>query len=165
MIKPHIIEEMTENGSITKYDEQLKATQKDTKEAYKKITKKQYIEEGTNKIKTRSETIGYILKFLRKEQKLTQKEVADNIGIAQQTYAGYESGKHEPSIEIAIRISNFYGLSLDYITGRFAEITQENYEEEFYLDLILKHSLSYYARAEENNKEQIELIKKSIRKN
>lgn len=148
---------------IKELDSDLKAVQEEIKEKYKKISKKQYYEEETQKIKTRSETIGYILKFLRKEQKLTQKEVAENLGIAQQTYAGYESGKHEPSIEIAIRISDFYGLSLDYITGRFVEPNDKTIDEYVNFDLILRYSLSYYARAEQNNIEQIKLIKKSIK--
>lgn len=148
---------------IKELDSDLKAAQEESKEKYKRISKKQYYEEETQKIKTRSETIGYILKFLRKEQKLTQKEVAENLGIAQQTYAGYESGKHEPSIEIAIRISDFYGLSLDYITGRFVEPNDKTIDEYVNFDLILRYSLSYYARAEQNNIEQIKLIKKSIK--
>ncbi len=148
---------------IKELDSDLKAVQEEIKEKYKRISKKQYYEEETQKIKTRSETIGYILKFLRKEQRLTQKEVAENLGIAQQTYAGYESGKHEPSIEIAIRISDFYGLSLDYITGRFVEPNDKTIDEYVNFDLILRYSLSYYARAEQNNIEQIKLIKKSIK--
>lgn len=167
MIDPQTIIHITEGLSKETFEHDIKERQEETKEEYKKISNKQYVEETTQKIRTRSETIGYILKFLRKEQKLTQKTVADNIGIAQQTYAGYESGKHEPSIEIAIRLAEFYGLSLDYITGRFAGTYEEEYrfdEEEYHLDLILRYSLSYYARAEQTNKEQIALIKKSIKK-
>ncbi len=164
MIDPQTIMHITEGMGKEAFEHDLSEKQKETKKEYKKISSKQYIEEETQKIKTRSETIGYILKFLRKEQKLTQKTVADNIGIAQQTYAGYESGKHEPSIEIAIRLAEFYGLSLDYITGRFAGPNDEFNEEEYFLDLILRYSLSYYARAEQTNKEQIEMIKKSIKK-
>lgn len=164
MMKHEVIMSITEGLSKNTLEHDLKERQEEIKEEYKKIGSKKYIEEETQKIKTRSETIGHILKFLRKEQKLTQKTVADNIGIAQQTYAGYESGKHEPSIEIAIRISEFYGVSLDYVTGRFTRVYGEYQEEDEYLDLILRYSLSYYARAEQNNREQMELIKKSIGK-
>lgn len=164
MMKHEVIMSITEGLSKNTLEHDLKERQEEIKEEYKKIGSKKYIEEETQKIKTRSETIGHILKFLRKEQKLTQKTVADNIGIAQQTYAGYESGKHEPSIEIAIRISEFYGVSLDYVTGRFTGVYGEYQEEDEYLDLILRYSLSYYARAEQNNREQMELIKKSIGK-
>lgn len=162
MTTPTVLYDIIENIGEDELDRRTNQTQEESKNKNQSISPKQYFDEETQKIKTRSETIGHILKFLRKEQKLTQKAVAENIGIAQQTYAGYESGKHEPSIEIAIRLSDFYGLSLDYITGRFAGTDNENINESMYLDLILRHSLSYFARAEESNKEQIAIIKKAF---
>lgn len=131
---------------------------------YKEIGKKHYINYDEKTIVLRSETIGKILKFLRTKIGITQKTVADNIGIAQQTYAGYESGKHEPSIEIAIRIANFYGLSMDYITGRFIDY-DEYTEEEIMLDEILENSRAFYASLEENAKTTIKAFtKNAIRK-
>ena len=127
---------------------------------YKEIGKKHYINYDEKTIVLRSETIGKILKFLRTKIGITQKTVADNIGIAQQTYAGYESGKHEPSIEIAIRIANFYGLSMDYITGRFIDY-DEYTEEEIMLDEILENSRAFYASLEENAKTTIKAFTKN----
>lgn len=115
---------------------------------------------------TRNEIMGYILKFLRKEKKLSQKTIAENIGIAQQTYAGYEIGKHEPSIEITIKLANFYGLPLDYIAGRYTEIEEKEQIEDKKetLDLILKYSLSYYERTEQSNREQMKIIEEIAKK-
>lgn len=127
---------------------------------YKEIGKKHYINYDEKAIVLRSETIGKILKFLRNKIGITQKTVADNIGIAQQTYAGYESGKHEPSIEIAIRLANFYGLSMDYITGRFIDYDEYS-EEEIMLDEILENSRAFYASLEENAKTTIKAFTKN----
>ena len=127
---------------------------------YKEIGKKHYINYDEKSIVLRSETIGKILKFLRNKIGITQKTVADNIGIAQQTYAGYESGKHEPSIEIAIRLANFYGLSMDYITGRFIDYDEYS-EEEIMLDEILENSRAFYASLEENAKTTIKAFTKN----
>lgn len=127
---------------------------------YKEIGKKHYINYDEKTIVLRSETIGKILKFLRNKIGITQKTVADNIGIAQQTYAGYESGKHEPSIEIAIRLANFYGLSMDYITGRFIDYDEYS-EEEIMLDEILENSRAFYASLEENAKTTIKAFTKN----
>lgn len=127
---------------------------------YKRIGKKHYINYDEKSIVLRSETIGKILKFLRNKIGITQKTVADNIGIAQQTYAGYESGKHEPSIEIAIRLANFYGLSMDYITGRFIDYDEYS-EEEIMLDEILENSRAFYASLEENAKTTIKAFTKN----
>lgn len=89
------------------------------------FSKKEYLDTESLDVKIRSDTIGKILKFLRNETRLTQKEVALKIGVAQQTYAGYESGKHEPSIELTIRLANLYKVTMDYITGRNFTILQE----------------------------------------
>ena len=86
-----------------------------------------YYDEDTTKYESRAKTIGRILRQLRKNTKATQNEIATKIGIAQQTYQGYESGKHEPSIELIIRLADIYEVTLDYITGRHFGI--DRYEE------------------------------------
>lgn len=43
------------------------------------------------------------LKTLRKEKKLTQKELAEQIGISQKSYSHWETGKNEPSLENLIK--------------------------------------------------------------
>lgn len=131
---------------------------------YEEIGKKQYLNKETNTIEVRSETIGMILKFLRNRVGITQTTIARNIGIAQQTYAGYESGKHEPSIEIMIRLANFYNLSMDYITGRFIDDISSVMEEDINLDEILEGSAAFYESIEENNKNYISMIKEKAKK-
>ena len=68
--------------------------------------------------KKRSEIVGEIITGLRLKRGYTQQEISDAIGIARQTYAGYERGYHEPSIESLIALAEIYGVSLDYITGK-----------------------------------------------
>ena len=63
--------------------------------------------------------LNIILKELRKKKKISQKELSEILGIAQTTYAGYETGRHQPNLEILIKLSEFYSVSLDYITGRY----------------------------------------------
>lgn len=57
------------------------------------------------------------LKQLRKEKGLTQKEVAFALGIALTTYANYEQGTREPSIETIIKICKYFDVSSDYLIG------------------------------------------------
>lgn len=122
----------------------------DTLEHIELIDSKSYINSETNEIIKRSETIGNILRYLRKRQKITQTDISKQIGIAQQTYAGYENGKHEPSIEIIIRLADFYDVSMDYITGRFIGSDGERARiEEFEME-------EYLAAAIENNRIQMQ---------
>lgn len=58
------------------------------------------------------------LKELRKEKKLTQKEIAEQIGIKQNSYSDWENGKTEPSLEKLIVLADFFEVSLDWLVGR-----------------------------------------------
>ena len=53
------------------------------------------------------------LREMRKANQLTQKEVADALGIGQPTYNSYENGRTEPSLEMLVRLSYLFGCSID----------------------------------------------------
>jgi len=55
---------------------------------------------------------------LRLKEGLTQTEIAKLLGIAQQTYAGYETGRNEPDIKTFIQLADIYKVSTDYLLGR-----------------------------------------------
>ncbi|WP_235560878.1 helix-turn-helix domain-containing protein [Bacillus sp. FJAT-28004] len=57
------------------------------------------------------------LKQLRKSRKLTMQEVADFLGVAKSTYAGYESGYRQPTLESIQTISRKLRTSADYLLG------------------------------------------------
>ena len=59
-----------------------------------------------------------ILRSLRKQQGLTQKEVADKLGIHCTTYTKYETGASEPSFEMLNKLADLYDISTDYLFGR-----------------------------------------------
>lgn len=58
------------------------------------------------------------LKVLRKNEGLTQKELAQKLNIATNTYGGYELGTSEPTIETLIKLADYYNVSVDYLIGR-----------------------------------------------
>lgn len=45
----------------------------------------------------------------------TQKEVAEDIGVAQSTYAMYESGQRIPSDEVKIKLATYYKTTVQDI--------------------------------------------------
>ena len=57
------------------------------------------------------------LTLLRKEKGLTQKDVADHLGISRQAYANYEAQNREPDINTLKSLSEFFGVTIDYILG------------------------------------------------
>jgi len=58
------------------------------------------------------------LKDIRKQRKLTQKQVADYLQTSQQAYNYYENEKYEPSIDMLIKLADLYNTSIDFIVGR-----------------------------------------------
>lgn len=58
---------------------------------------------------------------MRKQQGLTQGEVAGILGITRQQYQLYESGKREILLHLMIKLADYYGVSMDYLVGREAE--------------------------------------------
>lgn len=59
-----------------------------------------------------------IIKDLREDHDLTQQQVADILGTSQTMYARYERGANELPIRHLLKLSDYYGVSTDYILGK-----------------------------------------------
>lgn len=57
------------------------------------------------------------LKKLREEAGVSQKALADAIGVSQQSVNKYENHNIEPDIETLIRIADYFDTSVDYLIG------------------------------------------------
>lgn len=55
------------------------------------------------------------LKELRKSKKISQTQIAKEIGTTQNGYSKYELEQVEPNIETLKKIADYYGVSLDYL--------------------------------------------------
>lgn len=53
------------------------------------------------------------LKQLRKEQKISTREIAELFGISFQHYNDIENGRRNPSVELAVNIAEFFDFPLD----------------------------------------------------
>ncbi len=58
------------------------------------------------------------IRDLREDHDLTQKEVAALLHCDQSLYSKYERGERLLPLDLAIRLADYYGVSLDYLTGR-----------------------------------------------
>ncbi len=61
---------------------------------------------------------GSRLRQLRKEDDLTQRELADNLGLAFSTISMYERGIREPDFETTESIADFFNVSMDFLLGK-----------------------------------------------
>jgi transcriptional regulator with XRE-family HTH domain len=60
---------------------------------------------------------GKVISDLRKQKDWNQTELATNSGVSREMIGKYERGEAVPSIEAAKKISDAFGVSLDYLVG------------------------------------------------
>ncbi|QVY60973.1 helix-turn-helix domain-containing protein [Cytobacillus gottheilii] len=105
---------------------------------------------------------GQRLRSLRKERKLTSKQLGEKFKLAESTISGYETGARKPDIELVKSFAHFFEVSTDYILGESNEREKEKKninsafhdyeniteEEKDYLDL----QLEIFRKMKEKNK-------------
>jgi len=55
------------------------------------------------------------IKIYRTEHSLTQEELAVALGVTRQTILAIEKGKYDPSLELAFKISRYFGVTMEEI--------------------------------------------------
>ncbi len=93
--------------------------------------------------------IGNVIVELRKEQNLSQKKLADAIGISQAAIAKIEINRNEATAETIRKLSTFFGVSADYLLGL---------EDDFGVKETEK-SLRAYDHHEITDKQTVDLVK------
>ena len=66
------------------------------------------------------------IRDLREDHDKLQKDIASVLGISQQYYSDYESGKRTFTIQHLISLCKYYNVSLDYIVGLSDEFNNKN---------------------------------------
>ncbi len=110
--------------------------------------------------------IGNVIKDLRIKKGLSQKEMAQKIGIPPTTYSNYENNHREPNIEILDKVANILEITTEDML--LQAIDKDNNLSQ--LDFILKtlKSMSSLMESEEITnkiKENINIIEKNIEQN
>lgn len=63
-------------------------------------------------------TFGQRLRELRNRRNLSQRELADMIGVSKSSVNMYERDEREPGFKTLGRIADLFGVSTDYLLGR-----------------------------------------------
>ncbi|MBC5729617.1 helix-turn-helix domain-containing protein [Pseudoflavonifractor hominis] len=58
------------------------------------------------------------IRDLREDADLTQTQVAEILLCDQSLYSKYERGERDLPLELAVKLADFYQVSLDYLIGR-----------------------------------------------
>ena len=55
------------------------------------------------------------LRVLRAEREWSQQDLADRLAVSRQSVNAIETGKYDPSLPLAFRIADLFGLSIEAI--------------------------------------------------
>ena len=85
---------------------------------YLEISKESYLKFKKEKEEEKKNLFSVRLKELRLQHGFSQEELAEKIGIKQNSYSDWENGKCKPNYEKLEKIADFFGVSLDWLFGR-----------------------------------------------
>lgn len=75
------------------------------------------------------ENMGQIIRRLRKEQNLTQEELAEQLNISAQAISKWESEINMPDISQVVPLANFFGVPTDILFGVYGKDTKKEIEK------------------------------------
>lgn len=58
------------------------------------------------------------IRALREDRDIKQREIAEYLGVSQNTYSQYENGIIAYTDQVLIKLADFYGVSIDYLMDR-----------------------------------------------
>ena len=58
-----------------------------------------------------------VIKKLRTERNLAQKDLAEKLNVEAYTVSDWEQGRCEPSIDMLIKIADYFGVTIDYLVN------------------------------------------------
>lgn len=64
---------------------------------------------------------GKRIKMYREQNNMTQKELADGLGLSQSAVAKYENGERLVKLEFIQKLSDFFGITEDELCGRVSK--------------------------------------------
>ncbi len=73
---------------------------------------------------------------LRDEHELTRAEMAKRLGINKSSITRYENGEINPNLDMLIKISEQFGVSLDWLAGQDDENESEETKIRKYIPII-----------------------------
>lgn len=62
--------------------------------------------------------VGQMLRKLRHDKGIYQKELAKYLNVSNGTISNYEKGTHSPDLDTLIKFAEYFGVSTDYLLGR-----------------------------------------------
>lgn len=100
------------------------------------------------------------LKFMRSNKNISQQQLAEVIGISQQSINKYENHSVEPDIEILIKLADYFNTSIDFLVGNTDIEHKIEYVEKTDLNNDEKKMIENYRKLNDNQKEALQNLLK-----
>ena len=105
------------------------------------------------------------IKKLRKKHNLSQSDLAKMVGVKSNTVSTWERGTRRPDFNVLCRLSNSFGVPIEYILGETADFIGEN-ENDYSNASVLADDVYYmvkkYCRLTDKSQKIIENMVNSI---
>lgn len=89
------------------------------------------------------------IRELRKENHMSQIHLSIELEVAQETVSAYENGKHYPSFQSLVKMSNLFNVPIDYIMGLSDSIGDNSLSEKE------NHMLRMFKTLNDNNQDKV----------
>lgn len=109
-------------------------------------------------------SVGKTIKEIRKQRKLTQKQLADEIKISRSYLSDIENGNKNPSIKTTQQLAEKLGVSVAYLTSgkkMYADMTDEEKTQHFF-KMNRMIGLEYTTKEEKLKNELLELLERKL---
>lgn len=104
------------------------------------------------------------LKKLREENGTTQRQLAEAIGVSQQSVNKYENHNIEPDIETLTRIARYYATSIDYVVAKDGQYNEADKARSIELTDAERRLIIKYRKLSPQQRACIDLVLDSYNK-
>lgn len=109
-------------------------------------------------------SFGELLAELRKDKKLSQKELADIFHLASSTISSYEKGVHSPRVDQLVHFADYFDVTTDYLLGRTSsELSLQVLDETFVDNVKVGDAINILKSLPEDHRRAFLLILKDVR--
>lgn len=108
--------------------------------------------------------VGEMLRKLRHENGIYQKELAKYLNVSNGTISNYEKGTHSPDLDTLQKFAEYFGVSTDYLLGRteFSDnlnILNDSFSTDYTVSQFMNTVLELPSKDRESLSDYVNLLK------
>lgn len=105
------------------------------------------------------------LKELRQEKKLSQKELAENIGVHYRTLQNWENGESQIKPEKAQQLADYFGVSVGYLLGFSNNVEKHPFEWDEISEISKPYLVKELEKRRQERREELRVLRDFAKNN